>query len=131
MAAWRRKALELFPELKRKLNDPEETVYLFFYDLVPIVREAHAANDEEALRRIYTFGEWCFEQKVTALWNPAALCFYGDLVERRDDWEGVIAWLSPDIIRRCWPLWKERLGEKRFEELRRTIERSGHKIRLD
>ena len=41
MAVWRRKALELFPELSHDLNSNEYTICSLFSELLPMVRVAH------------------------------------------------------------------------------------------
>jgi hypothetical protein len=69
---WRRKALALFPELRPEVQRPGFTIYMLFFDLLPMAPEAHEAGDEERLRRIYGFAEWCFEQKAKDMWNTAA-----------------------------------------------------------
>ena len=44
MAAWRRRALELFPQLRAELQQPDYSIYMLFFDLLPTVREAHDAD---------------------------------------------------------------------------------------
>src|SRR5689334_17549476 len=60
MAAWRRRALELFPQLREELQQRDYSIYMLYFDLLPMVREAHNADDTELLSRIYGFAAWCF-----------------------------------------------------------------------
>jgi hypothetical protein len=39
-----------------------ETANLFFFDVVPSVRDAHRAGDEDSLDREYDFALWCHRQ---------------------------------------------------------------------
>ena len=131
MAAWRRKALELFPELKQDLTNAEYTIYLLYFDLLPMVREAHEVNNRELVQKIYGFAEWCFDQKAKDLWNAAGVAFYEHLFDFRDDWQKVVPWLSPKVIRGCWPLWEVRLDQNEIDELRALFaNRKEHDYRL-
>ena len=47
MAAWRRRALEHFPQLRAELQDSDYSIYMLFFDLLPVVREAHDAADSD------------------------------------------------------------------------------------
>ena len=125
MSTWRRKALELFPTLRRELNDREYTIYMLYFDLLPMVREAHDEDDRNLLRRIYGFAAWCFDQKAKDLWNSAAVAFYEHLFDQRKYWSLVLPWLSPKVITECWPLWEFRLSAEDTEHGQtRNLERS-------
>jgi hypothetical protein len=121
MSMWRRKALELFPNLRRELNDREYTIYVLYFDLLPMVREAHEENDCDLLRRIYGFAAWCFDQKAKDVWNSAAVAFYEHLFDERKLWSRVIPWLSPKVITECWPLWEFRLSAEELKDIQRLI----------
>ena len=118
MAAWRRKAVEQFPTLRRELNNPTYSIYALFFDLLPMVREAHQPVNEEVLRRIYDFAARCLDQRAKDLWNAAATAFYEHLFDRREDWISVIPWLSKKVIADCWGLWEARLADAEIDELR-------------
>lgn len=123
MAAWRRKALKLFPMLRRELNDREYSIYMLYFDLLPMVREAHQGNDREVLSRVYGFADWCLRQEAQDLWNSAAVAFYEHLFDERKDWSSIVPWLSPTAINGCWPLWEQRLTPAEMKELRHLIDR--------
>src|SRR5437764_15482473 len=122
MAAWRRRALGLFPELREQLQRRDFSIYMLFFDLLPMAREAHDTNHAELLRRIYGFAEWCLEQKAKDLWNAAGVAFYEHLFDRWQYWGKVVPWLSPRVISECWSLWEARLSEEEPEEIRRLID---------
>ncbi len=130
MAAWRRKALEAFgdiPVLRNELHDPRYTYYMVFFDLLPMVLEAHDSEDTLTLQKIYAFAEWCFRQYPRApdLNNAVCVAFYEHLFDERHHWEDVIEWLSPEVIRECWTLWEDRLTPAELRELRKLIQKHG------
>jgi hypothetical protein len=123
LASWRRKALALFPVLRGDVQRPDFTIYLLFFDLLPMSREAHQSGDGEMLRRIYGFAEWCFEQKAKDMRNAAGVSFYEHVFDDdRCRWPDVVQWLSPQVIGGCWGLWRYRLTADELAEVKRLIE---------
>jgi len=106
MAAWRRTAIDCFPKPRRDLNDPSYSIYQLFFDLLPEVREAHRERQDEHLRQIYGFAEWCIRQKTHEPLDAAVTAFYEHLFDEQEQWEQVIAWLSPYAIEGCLPFWE-------------------------
>jgi hypothetical protein len=94
---------------------------MLYFDLLPMVREAHERDDIETLRRIYGFAEWCSSQSAQDIWNSAAVAFYEHLFDEKRYWTKVVPWLSPEIIRCCWPLWEVRLEPKELDEIQQLI----------
>ncbi|MFN8515255.1 MAG: hypothetical protein U0841_22245 [Chloroflexia bacterium] len=121
MASWRRIAMVRFPHLRQELHDRHYTIYGLYFDLLPMARAAHDADDSETLRQIYTFAGWCFAQRNKDLWNAAAVAFYEHLFDRRDQWLDVLPWLSDKVIKDCWGLWELRLTQEELQRLRRLI----------
>jgi hypothetical protein len=126
MAAWRRKAVEQFPTLRCELNNPAHSIYGLFFDLLPMVRDAHHAANEDVLRRIYDFAAWCLGQRAKDLRNAAGTSFYEHLFDCRDDWTSVIPWLSEKVVADCWGLWEARLSDAEIGELRALIADQAH-----
>ncbi len=125
MASWRRKMLTWFPDLRREAQRPDFTVYSAFFELLPLVREAHKAGDRETLRRVYGFAEWCFAQKAKDLWNAAGVAFYEHLFDsHRSLWSEFVQWLSPQVVEGCWGLWEWRLSAEELAEVRRLLAES-------
>ena len=110
MAVWRRKAIALFPELRREFARPDCTVYEVFSELLPRVLQAHRDGDEVTPAPIYGFAEWCFEQRrAKDLWNAAGVSFYEHLFDGgRDVWERVVPWLSQQVVGDVWGLGEAR-----------------------
>ena len=98
MSTWRRKAIEAFPDLSRDFEDPETSIYMVFFELLPRVRAAHNRGDTVELERIYDFAHWCSRQKAQDLWNAAGVAFYEHLVDELITREQIPHWLSPDVF---------------------------------
>lgn len=120
MAAWRRKASILFPQLQHNLNKRQYTIYQLFFDLFPILEEAHETSDEVELRKIYGFAEWCLHQRSKNLWNPAGVAFYEHLFDL-PNWEDILPWLSPFVIENCSSLWEMRLQSEKFTKVEKLL----------
>jgi hypothetical protein len=128
MATWRRRAIELFPELRQDLDLEDYSIYQLFFDLVPRVERAHAEGDEEVLKRAYGFAAWCAAQKTKDLWNAAGVAFYEHVFDRWNQRHSVVPWLSPQVIANSWSLWEMRLNHSQLAELRQLFaNRSDHK----
>jgi hypothetical protein len=123
MATWRRKVIELFPDLRREFEEPDCTIYTVFFELLPRVRTAHENGDIETLRRIYGFAEWCFQQKAKDLWNAAGVAFYEHLFDSGQPlWGEIVRWLSPNVIEGVWGLWEFRLPKQQLAEVKHLID---------
>lgn len=118
MAAWRRRALELFPHLQNELQRRDSNVYSLLFDLEMMAREAHNANDEDLLRRIYGFAEWCSRQTARHLRNAAWVMFYEYLLDDPAGGKYVIPWLSPRVVADHWQLWEAVLSADTWEKIR-------------
>jgi hypothetical protein len=130
MSTWRRKAIQIFPDLRQEFEKPGFNIYGVFFELLPRVRDAHARDDMAELRRIYGFARWCFEQEHGDLSNAAAVAFYEHLVDERGTREEIPRWLPPKIFRACEPLFQARLAPGEFMELRETYRLRGRQFPL-
>ena len=103
---------------------------MLYFDLVPMVREAHDENDDETLRRIYGFAEWCFSQTAEDLYNAAGVAFYEHLFDQKRYWSKVVPWLSPKVVHECQPLWQARLEAAEMRDVEELIrDRKQHRYR--
>ncbi|MBI2654225.1 hypothetical protein HYX02_05450 [Candidatus Woesearchaeota archaeon] len=116
MVKWKKKALELFPNLKIEIK---EGIYSLFFELLPSVREAHKQNNKDELNKIYGFAEWCFNQKSHYYSNAAAVAFYEHLVDRDDTIKHLPYWVKPNDFKDLLDLFKWRLekSKKKYIEL--------------
>lgn len=128
MAAWRRKAIENFPHLRRWLTHADPDTRMTFnwlcYELKDMVEKEPYRSDSEMLRSVFAYAEWCGRQRAEVIWNTIALAFYEHLFDRREDWDTVIPSLAPEIICVYWNLWERRptLGWRDLAELRRKLD---------
>jgi hypothetical protein len=116
VATWRRQAAELLPELWAD-EDDRETPYLFFFAVLPFVRDAHRRRDDDALRRGYAFARWCLQQGGD-LGNAAGVSFYEHLFDSWDVHADVLRWLDATVVDECWPLWEARLDRNKLAVIR-------------
>ena len=121
MSTWRRKALELFPDLRNEIQRGDSTIYTVFFELLPRCRQAHLDGNEEELRKIYGYAEWCHHQTAEDLWNAAGVSFYehlGDYEETRTEMK---KWIPPDIFEDVSGLLELMMGKKKFAELKKQF----------
>ena len=78
MSGWRRRAIVTFPEFRHRLENPGFTSHDLFAALLALSRRAHLKSDEESLKRIYSFVEWCSDQGHD-LRRAAGVSFYEHL----------------------------------------------------
>ena len=124
MSAWRRKALELFPDLRSEIQRGDATIYTMFFELLPRCRTAHRQGDEGELEKIYGYAEWCFRQRASDLRNSAGVSFYehlGDHPETRDEMHG---WVKPSIFEDVAGLLEYRMGEEELAKIKRRNRKS-------
>lgn len=120
MSAWRKRALELFPDLRSDIEPDDATIYTVFFELLPRCLEAHDRGDLEELTRIYGFAEWCFPQQAKDLWNAAAVAFYDHLGDSPVTVRAMPKWVKPDIFVDIQPLLAARIDATAFDDLRKT-----------
>ena len=93
---------------------------MLVFDLFAMFRKALDASDEQTLRKIFGFAEWCFHQDRRApdLNNAVCVCFYEHVFDvARRDWPDVARWLSPAVVQACWTLWVFRHSEDEIGKL--------------
>lgn len=80
MSAWRRKAIEVLPDMRDVFEAPDATIYTVFFELLARHKGINEMSEDE-LVRIYGFAEWCYRQGGE-LSNAAAVSFYEHCGER-------------------------------------------------
>lgn len=130
MSAWRRKALALFPEDRREIEDPRTSIYLvFMLHALPAVRAEHDAGTSDRLPALYGFAEWCLRQKAKDIWNAAGVSFYEHVFDGpKADWSRVVPWLSQYAVDNCAGLWEWRLGANDYNRVRELLARAGRPV---
>jgi hypothetical protein len=105
MAVWRRRALTLFPQLRRDLNRRDYSLYSLFFDLKPLLRAALDAGDDRFVRGAFGFAEWCARSPNKDLWNPAGVAFYEHLFDYSAYSDRVLPLLTSFVVFTHWELW--------------------------
>jgi hypothetical protein len=124
MAAWQRRLLELFPDLRIEINHADSSLYLIFGELVHRALAAHQTNDEVTLGKLYGFAAWCNDSRSFDLWNPVGVSFYEHLFDHSKDralWADIAHWVGPRIADDVWGLWEWRLTPEEMAELRKVF----------
>ncbi len=114
MEAWRKLAIELFPEYK-DVYSSTESVFSVLSDLEDMVDVAHLQNNEHDLARIYKFTEWCYSQKNTDpdIWDAAATTFYEHLLDSDLTLWAIPYWVKPDVFKAMRNEFETRMGLER------------------
>lgn len=108
MSVWRRKALESFPEMRKRIENPDDifSIYELWFELLPVTTAAHKDGDRATLTRIYEYAEWCSRQRSDDLWNSVGVAFYEHLFDEPWMRPLVAPWLSADVVRNHMTLWE-------------------------
>lgn len=117
MSVWRKKAMEILPEEKKELEDPQTSIYGALGLMLSALRPAHEENNTERLKKIYGFAEWCFNQKAKDLWNAAGVAFYEHLGDQRITFEAIPYWVKPGIYKEIKALLELILTEEDIRQL--------------
>lgn len=78
MSAWRRIALDTFPELRIKIEHADSPMALWI-ELGSSFQDAFLAGDDDSVRRFFRFAEWCLDtadQQATDSSTAAWCAFY-------------------------------------------------------
>ncbi|ULL16521.1 hypothetical protein DVH26_19995 [Paenibacillus sp. H1-7] len=110
MSVWRRKATELFNI--RFGPTQHETIYDVFRTLLGLVKEAHNRGDEDQLKKIYEYAEWCSTQRADDLRNAAGVSFYEHLVDDEVTYQAILRWIKPTIFSIIKDLLKWRIKDE-------------------
>ena len=119
MSSWRRMALELLPEQKFQNSRDYFSVYMIFFDLLPLVVHAHQLQDEDLLQRIYKYAEWCWTQKDKSsdTYNAVCVAFYEHLVDEEITSEAIPKWIKPEIFEDIRDVFEPRMTSDEYKAL--------------
>ena len=121
MSTWRRKAIELFPDLRSEIQERSTTIYALFFALLPRLRDAHRDGDEAELDKLYGYAAWCARQNATDLWNAAGVCFYEHLPDARQTKAAMGQRIPPDVFRSVEGLLRARMDADEFTALKKQF----------
>jgi hypothetical protein len=120
MSVWRRKAIECLPQLKKEFEHPDNSIYNVFSEMLSALVIAYKEQDNEKINRIYSFAEWCLNQKEKDLWNAAGVAFYEHLGDHQETLTELPKWVKPNIyaqIRGLLELRLEKADMKKIDKL--------------
>jgi hypothetical protein len=119
MSSWRRMALELLPEQKFQNSRDYFSVYMIFFDLLPLAVSAHQSLNEDLLQRIYKYAEWCWTQKDKSsdTYNAVCVAFYEHLVDEEITSEAIPKWIKPVIFEDIRDVFEPRMTTDEYQAL--------------
>ena len=129
MRVWRRKALELFPDLRNEIQRGNTTIYGVFSALRTRCRQAHREENREELWKIYDYAEWCFRQKTKDLWNAAGVSFYEHLGDDAATRDVMHIWLKADIFWAVVVLLEGRVKADELDAIKKRFPAPSHRKR--
>jgi hypothetical protein len=118
MSEWRRRAVELFPDLRSDFTRSDASIYSIFRELVPRCVKAHERNDTAELEKIYSFAEWCANQPAKDLWNAVGVSFFEGLADSEKALRDLPRWVSRSVFEDIAGLLEYRLGSDRVDAIR-------------
>jgi hypothetical protein len=98
LSAWRRRAIEQFPELRPWFEDEQATPHTMWFELLPLCHDAHVEGNRATLKKIYDYAEWCFRQENPRVINAVAVSFYEHLIDEPGTYNAMPDWVSYDIF---------------------------------
>jgi hypothetical protein len=117
VSVWRRKASEMFYDLRFEFQGSSDTIYSLFFALLPRLVKAHEDSDINTIKNIYEYSEWCFYQRDKNLWNAVSVGLYEHLADKVITLKAIPYYIKPDIFFELKELYKQRLSEDKYMEL--------------
>jgi hypothetical protein len=128
VAAWRRKALELFPDKPSMIREPGG-VYALLSNLRAELELAYRAEnpDRDFIERVYQFAAWCFGTRQNVyLRNAVAVSFYEHLPAFRPARGDLARQFTPQMWAELQPLLHRMLPKQDYDAFAFEIHSLGH-----
>lgn len=110
--------MELFPDLRAEISEPDCSVYELFSLLLPRCRSAYDNGDAAELERIFAFATWCSSQRANELWNAAGVAFF----EHLPDIPGLVGdlprWVPKAVFEDVASLLQQRISAQELTAIR-------------
>jgi hypothetical protein len=117
MSTWRKKAIEIAPELRKKFEDPDLELFSVFSELLTILENSFKNKDIEKVEQIFNYAEWCFRQKEEKLWNAVGVSFYEHLGDQTETFSNFTNWVKLDIYLEIRALLQVSIKKEKLETL--------------
>ena len=121
--SWRREALEQFPELAERA-ERWETPYLLWFDLRDAFETEYRkpSRNEQLIRRIYEFAEWCVKQPQSStaagdLATCVSACFYEHIPQTAEALKEMPRWIPRSTVLQMKEIFTYHTGEGGFQEI--------------
>jgi hypothetical protein len=125
MSLWRRHALELLPELRQQITDPDvDSIYALFRELSWLAGRAVDNEERDLLRRIMEYAVWCYRHRSHDVRNAVRVVFYESLGGNLKVVFAAREFIPDDVLAGMWDLWEHILSEQEFEDLSALLGRA-------
>jgi len=115
MSTWKNKAIECLPEHKKDIEGAD--IFEVYLLMNRVFKRAYEENNQEKIRSIYAYAEWCFTQKHKELWNAAGVLFYEHLIDDLEIKREIHKWLKHSIYIEIRGLIVWRAGEEEAKKI--------------
>lgn len=121
MSAWRRKAIELLPELRPIIEKADSPTALWI-DLSAHFANIAAEAEDSTLRPILMYAFWCLSPAAGASPSEVSEAVHGGffwmLARHKELWGRFRSWFSPSQFEQIVPAFMYSLSEKELKELK-------------
>jgi len=122
---WKIEAERCFPELKEQFPDWKNP-YALWIELNNVFQNAYDSGDEELIRRIYGYADWCLSQPrgETAdddLLSCVAVCFYEHIPLHKAARDDMPRWFKLAEFLGMESTFRYHLSDEEFEQLKRRF----------
>lgn len=117
MSAWRRRAIETLPDMRREFEDPEMTIYQVLFEMLARVENEADRKDEKEPERIFDYALWCHTNRDREITNAVGVAFYEHLADEPHLRDMIVHRLPPNVFEDCRSLFELRLTPPEFKEL--------------
>lgn len=123
MSTWRRKAVEILPELRKKIEFAENPISLWIELRLEFDQYANKGCWDDCLR-ILKFASWCISDESGRLPNDTSTAvgvgFYEHLAENRDWWTRFNSWFTREQFQMLLPAFSYHLSVDDVEKLKKV-----------
>lgn len=120
MAAWRRHAIELFPDYADFLHDKNENLAQFFMEID--IDAAIEHDDQEFLAKVFGYAEWCLRKCYKDLGDLVIAFFYKPIFTSHKEYRHkTLKWISPWVLERISWYLEAKLDAEEMDKAKKII----------
>ena len=135
MQEWKRKALEILPEIKDDISESDDPMYLWIMIVLAFDEAYEEPRNESFIKRVYDYEKWCLTQPEHAgetaaehLLTCVAICFWEHIPTNNSARKDMPRWFSLDEILANQNFFRYLLSDGNFEDLVDSYSKSELKL---